>query len=185
MWIVIQHYNISYVTVRGNFFYNCRESFKVEAKFGRPLTVHNRHGNCLKSQENNRKRWQIHESWYCHLPDFLAYPYISLFRRIFCKYEALLRISCLFAAVKRLKYWWCGFKLNQSNKQSINVFTWITEIHCLTEIEQIYFPIVILLESDRCGGINIGSKFERGRIGVGTTAKQMHPLYFQCHFRSP
>ena len=39
MWIVLQHYNISYETVRGNFFYNCRESFKDEAKFGRRLTV--------------------------------------------------------------------------------------------------------------------------------------------------
>ena len=39
MWIVLQHNNISYETVRENFFYKCRESFKDEAKFGRPLTV--------------------------------------------------------------------------------------------------------------------------------------------------
>ena len=43
----------------GIFFYNCRESFKDEAKFGRPLTVT---GKAAVSKENDRKGWQIHES---------------------------------------------------------------------------------------------------------------------------
>ena len=59
------------------------------------------------------------------LPDLFANIYISQFRSIFFKYEALLLISCLLAT----KGWNiddAALNINQSNNQSFNVSTWIT-----------------------------------------------------------